>query len=138
MDYEQTKEMIQRHEGYRDRVYLDTEGIPTVGYGHAFIVGSKVPFDVCNKLFDYDFQSVVEDYDRLSLDLDSIRKAVLLDMLFNLGLPRLSKFVKFLQALREKDYDRAAEEMRDSKWFRQVGSRGRELVKMMEIGEDYI
>jgi len=67
--------------------------------------------------------------------LDIGRQAVVANMLFNLGWPRLSKFRKFLAALVLGDYARAAGEMQNSQWYRQVKSRGIELVRQMRTGE---
>ncbi|WP_372809443.1 glycoside hydrolase family protein [Litorivivens sp.] len=67
--------------------------------------------------------------------LDDVREAVAMDMCYNLGINRLLKFRKFISALRVKDFDRAAREMVDSKWYRQVGTRAKRLVKMMKTGE---
>lgn len=67
--------------------------------------------------------------------LDVARQAVVANMMFNLGWPRLSKFRKFLSALGGLDYERAAAEMKDSKWYRQVKRRGVELVRQMRTGE---
>ena len=139
MGYDDAIEMIKRHEGFRDEVYLDSEGIPTGGWGHAFIEGSEIPFDVSLKLFSHDFKNVLNDYKRLNLNLeDSIREAVILDMLFNLGLPRFLGFKKMLSALRGGDYEKAAEEMLDSKWARQVKSRAKELARLMKTGERWV
>ena len=56
---------------------------------------------------------------------------VLVNMVFNLGRPRLSKFKNMLAAVNANDYHLAAEEMIDSKWYRQVGRRSEELVEIM-------
>ena len=56
---------------------------------------------------------------------------VLVNMAFNLGRNRLSKFKNMLKAVNEGDYQKAADEMVDSKWYRQVGRRSEELVEMM-------
>ena len=60
-----------------------------------------------------------------------------MDMLFNLGLSRLSGFKRMFRALRKGDYDTASKEMLDSKWARQVGPRAKRLAKMMKTGEPY-
>lgn len=135
MTYDQVVEMIRRHEGYSEKVYLDTVGVPTVGYGHALIVGSHIPPEVGHSLLHQDIRIAWHDYDTLDLDIDSYRKGVVVNMLFNLGRPRLLKFKKFLAALREKDYDLASKEMLDSKWATQVKGRAVELAEMMEKGE---
>lgn len=67
--------------------------------------------------------------------LDVARQAVVANMMFNLGWPRLSRFRRFLAALAGLDFERAAAEMKDSKWYRQVKGRGAELVRQMRTGE---
>ena len=57
-------------------------------------------------------------------------------MSFNLGLTRLSKFKKLKTALLQRDYNSAAKEMMDSRWYGQVGRRSRELVKTMKSIKD--
>lgn len=135
MNLDETIDMIRRHEGFRDHVYLDTEGVPTGGYGHAFLVGSYLPGDVSDLLLRNDVQTSIDDYDSLGLDLNPVRKAVLIDMLFNLGRTRLLKFKRFFNALRYGDFERASFEMKDSKWARQVKGRAVELAEMMRTGK---
>jgi len=69
--------------------------------------------------------------------LDPVRQKVILDMRFNLGLKGLLKFRKMIAALKVKDYKEAARQMEDSLWYKQVGNRGKRLVKMMQTGFDY-
>jgi len=139
MTDEQIKEMIQLHEGYVPKVYLDTVSVPTAGYGHAFHLGSKIPHKVAELLFEQDFDGVKKDYEIITanhggLVLDPVRRAVIMDMLFNMGLLRVSQFKKMFRAIRKGDYATAADEMRDSKWHTQVGPRAIRLAKMMEEG----
>ena len=132
-------DMIKRHEGYRDRVYLDSLGIPTGGYGHAFLDGSPLPGVVCDILFEEDFKIAKKDYEilanRYSLNLNSTRSGVLIDMLFNMGITRVLGFKKMLSALATGEWDRAADEMENSKWARQVGKRSTYLAELMRKGE---
>ena len=130
-----TADLIRKHEGLSLKVYYDTEGIPTVGYGHALQIGSRIPISVAERLFWQDYKTALEDYDKLNLDLSEIRKGVLVNMLFNMGLPRLLGFKKMLAALREKDYRKATSEMINSKWYRQTKSRAIELKEIMRTGE---
>jgi len=126
--------MIKRHEGFRDYVYLDSEGIPTGGYGHAFLAGSSIPQDVADRLLEEDMQTAFEDYDRLTFDLDPVRRGVVINMLFNLGFTKFRGFFNMRQALRRGDYGSAADEMLDSQWARQVGRRAEELARIMRTG----
>lgn len=135
MNSDEIFDMIRRHEGYSDTVYLDTEGVPTGGYGHAFLVGSKISSYIANALLWLDAKTAFDDYDSLNLELDLVRRAVLIDMLFNLGRTKLLKFRKFLAALRAGDYELASVEMLDSKWAGQVKGRAIELAEMMKKGE---
>lgn len=135
MNDSEIQKMIERHEGRREKVYKDTVGVLTVGIGHALHEGSEVPREVVDILFEIDYNEAVEGYDFFVLDLDPVRRAVVIDMIFNMGAGGVSKFKKMLYALRHKDYDKAAAEMMNSKWYYQVGNRGIELVGMMRTGE---
>jgi len=138
MNDKEVMEQIKKHEGYRETVYYDSVGVPTVGYGHALLEGSRVPAVVADILFEQDFNDAVKDYtilaNRWGLELNPVRRGVMLDMLFNLGVSRLVKFQKFLTALQVKNYDKAADEMLDSKWATQVGKRAEKLSEMMRRG----
>jgi len=138
MNNQQIMEMIKEHEGFRDHVYVDTVGVLTGGYGHAFLEGSPIPPVVADLLFENDFKMVGEGYDYFvdqhGLELNNVRRAVIMDMLFNLGLPRLSRFVKMIKAMQASDWAEAAAQMLDSKWATQVGRRAIRLSEMMEKG----
>tara|TARA_R100001510_G_scaffold4048_1_gene3208 strand:+ start:7704 stop:8051 length:348 start_codon:yes stop_codon:yes gene_type:complete len=69
-------------------------------------------------------------------DLDEVRQRVVVDMVFNLGMPRFQQFKKMIQALDEGDYKEASIQMMDSRWASQVGQRSERLRDMMESGED--
>lgn len=138
MNDKEIMDEIKRHEGYSDTVYFDSIGVPTVGYGHALLQGSKIPAVVADLLFEQDFNIAKGDYELLAnrwgLDLDPVRRGILINMLFNMGMARVSKFKKMLTALQSKDYSRAADEMLDSRWATQVGKRADELANTMKYG----
>ena len=69
--------------------------------------------------------------------LDPVRRKVVLDMRYNLGPTRFRQFKRMIAALAAGDYEAAAAEMVDSKWYRQVKTRGVRLARMMRTGEDY-
>lgn len=139
MDNDAIRKMIKQHEGYRGRIYIDSVGVPTGGYGHAFLTGSPLSQPIWELIFEEDFQRTVNDYDYLveeyNLDLNPVRRGVLIDMLFNLGLSKLLRFKKFIRAMQLKDWERAADEMINSRWYNQVGTRAVKLVKMMREGK---
>lgn len=137
MNYDDFVDQIKRHEGYVDKVYLDTVGIPTGGWGHAFLPGSTIPIAVAEKLLWHDLKDVTEAYRSLGLPLDpddEVREYTIKNMLFNLGLTRFLGFRKMLAAIRRRDYEGAAAEMLNSKWARQVGHRAIELAEQMRTG----
>lgn len=126
-----SKTLIKRHEGLRLKPYKDTEGILTIGYGHNLEEG--IPKEVALMLFEHKMNQVYSEclmFDWYRL-LNHARQAVIENMLFNLGLTRFRGFKKMIKALEERDYDKAAIEMMDSKWSRQVGDRAVELAEMM-------
>lgn len=138
MREEAIKKMIQRHEGYVPRVYMDTVQVPTGGYGHAFLVGSPISHRIAEMFFEEDYSRCLKDYEKLRPligELDPIRRAVIMDMLFNLGLSRLKGFKKMLSALRSKNHLEASKQLLDSKYASQVGYRARKLADMMRTGE---
>jgi len=127
--------MIKRHEGYRETLYRDSLGFLSGGYGHCFHYGSALPQDIWEQIFEHDYGQAVADYKVLNLDLDPVRRAVIIDMLFNLGLNGVRQFKRMLKALRIGNYGGAANEMLDSQWMVQVGKRADELAMMMRTGK---
>ena len=144
MNLDQIAEMIKRDEGYSAIVYKDTEGVLTVGYGHALHVGSTVPLTVINDLFRADFRRVMEDFDRLCdihpgvKELFGGRKAVIFSMLFQLGYKGTLGFKNMLEAVDNKLYATAASEIRDSLMAKQTPHRADRYAQMMETGEEVV
>lgn len=130
--YADMKAQIKQHEGYRDSIYIDSVGVPTGGYGHAFINDSKLPQRIWEEIFEIDFMNCLDDYQSLQLDLDPAREGVIINMLFNLGRTKFLKFTKLIDALRKKDFSKAASEIRSSRWYNQVGVRGEDLASIMD------
>ena len=136
---ELAKKQLSKHEGIRYVAYYDTEGIPTIGIGHN-IQDKPLPKEVVDLLFNYDLADALRDAERWlgAKQFDSLntaRKLVVLDMAFNLGYNRLSGFQNFRAAMLRGNWARAAQEMENSKWYRQVKTRGVTLCRMMRTGE---
>jgi lysozyme len=68
-------------------------------------------------------------------ELDGVRQLILMDMAFNMGVPRLCKFKKMWNAIHEGNFEAASYEMLDSRWARQVGRRANKLSDAMKTGE---
>lgn len=131
MTEDEIKDMIKAHEGFRAYVYYDSRGFPTGGYGHCFLNRSPISHDVADLLFKEDYAEAVKGYNKLELNLDPIRRGILIDMIFNLGLSGLRGFTKMLKALRAGDYNKASMEMLDSEWAKQTKYRAKKLAEMM-------
>ena len=127
------QEQLKRHEGVELMPYVDTVGKTTIGVGRN-ITDNGLRMVEVDFLLMNDVKDCMEEaksfhwYDGLS----TARKAVIINMLFNMGLPRFNKFVKFQAALAEELYDKASTEMLDSKWAKQVGKRAVELAIQMQ------
>ena len=123
---------LKLHEGKRNLPYEDTEGYLTIGYGHNLDV--PLSDKAIEQILLDDIETAESELDRLLpwwRELDEPRQNVLVDMMFNLGAPRFMTFQKLLKALLERDYEKAADEMLDSKWYTQVGTRAEVLADMM-------
>jgi len=133
---EQLIDQLINHEGMELEVYEDSLGIPTIGIGRNLvdrgITEDEARF-LCNNDIDIVERELVAEFPIVA-ELDSIRQRVLIDMAFNVGVPRLTGFRKMWAAIHCGDYAEAAVEMMDSKWARQVGRRAERLSLMMETG----
>ncbi|MCY4044388.1 MAG: glycoside hydrolase family protein [Cellvibrionales bacterium] len=128
---------LRVHEGRRLQVYHCTGGKLTIGYGRN-IEDNGISEKEADLLLYNDVINCVQEANR-SFDfysrLNDPRKAVIINMLFNLGLSRLRGFKKFLAAVAAGDYKTAAAEMLDSRWAKQVKGRAIQLANQMEKGE---
>lgn len=137
------KEDLVKHEGYVTEIYLDSENLPTFGIGHlvteddmeyTWPVGTPVTDERILKVFHDDCNNAYTDACAIFLNFSSLPdncQRVLVNMAFNLGRNRLSKFKNMITAVNEGNFSKAADEMIDSKWYRQVKRRGEELVEIM-------
>ena len=138
MDIDRLITQLKIHEGVRSKVYLDTEGIETIGVGRNLVdrglSDDEIELMLANDIRD--FQEEVESAFPWWSDMDDVRQRVVVDMAFNMGLGSLSKFVNTLAHIENGRYEEASVEMLDSKWARQVGDRANVLSDMMKTGED--
>ena len=149
MDVQRVIEQLTRHEGLRLTVYDDAtgkpvakgdtlQGNPTIGVGRLLTEGRGLTTIEVEMLLENDIEVVVDDLNRNIPwwnELNDARKAVLVNLCFNMGWPRLSLFENMLGALEVNDYETAADEMIDSRWFTQVGLRGLELSEQLRTGQ---
>ena len=134
---------LRRHEGLRLDPYKCSEGYLTIGYGRNIetngISEAEAEFMLLNDLLACESELKNEGWYN---QLDEVRRAVVLNMAFNLGKPKLMQFKKFIGALSDDDYETASKEMvtgsdgvSPSKWASQVGSRAYELADQMRTGQ---
>lgn len=125
--------MLKIHEGYEQYPYECSMGVVTIGYGRN-LESRGLSEDEAAYLLKCDVKlaegELLDQYDYYWM-LSGERKAVLIDMMVNLGATRLRTFMRMHQALHAKDYNLAALEMLDSKWARQVGDRSKTLAHIM-------
>lgn len=123
-------------EGLRLKPYRCTAGKLTIGYGRN-LEDVGISEQEAEYLLDQDMQRVQQEALAFPFfeALNDYRKAVILDMLFNLGLSRFKRFKQTLLALERHDYQEAANQMLDSKWAIQVGIRADRLAEIMRTGE---
>ena len=143
MDIRQLRKELEVDEGVKYEIYKDHLGYPTFGIGHLVIdsdpeygqeVGTPVSEDRVIEAFDNDVQVVLADCQRLYNDFNVLPEEVQLiiaNMMFNMGRPRLSKFKGMKAGVDAQDWNKAADEMVDSAWYRQVPKRAGRLVKRM-------
>ena len=130
-------EDLMRHEGYRTHLYEDTEGILTIGVGYN-IEEKGLPDYIIKLLLNDSIEEAKSELGRVFepwKGLSRVRQDVLVNMMFNLGAPRFLKFKKFIKAIKNNDFDTAADEMLASRWATQLGNRAIELSERMRSDE---
>ena len=143
MDIEQLRIELEDDEGIKYEIYNDHLGYPTFGVGHlvresdpehGMPVGTPVDEARVAEAFEQDVETVLEDCCRLYSDFDELPEEVqriVANMMFNLGYPRLSAFRGMKAGVDARDWDKAADEMIDSRWYNQVPNRAERLVNRM-------
>ena len=131
--YRDLTERVKKHEGFMERPYFDSIGVGTIGYGFTYLKKEE-----CDKILDNRLKEatgLVEGYlSNEGISLDDFRIGILVEMTFQLGFKGVLCFKKMWRAIREMDYETAAKEMKDSRWFKQTPVRAGELALKMERG----
>ena len=159
-DEQEFVKQIAMHEGLRLEVYQDHLGIDTIGIGRNLedrgITDEEL--EIMDMDMDMVYENGITEADAYMLckndinivvcellgsfpvveDLSAARQRVVVDMGFNMGIPRLSKFKNMWAAIEQEDYTWASEEMMDSRWADQVGRRANRLSHTMKTGEWHV
>ena len=145
MDKKRVFEQLKIDEGVKYEVYADHLGYLTFGVGHLILIedpeygkpiGYKVGEGRVHDAFMHDLKTSVDEckklYKNCWFGFPNEVQEILVNMMFNMGRTRLSKFKKMNKALEFHDWQEAAKEGRDSNWYRQVTNRAERLMSRME------
>jgi len=124
---------IKSHEGFRSKPYFDSEGLLTIGYGRN-LQSVGISKETAQIMLEKDIATCVKQLTKnypWYLKRKHSAQIVLIDMCFNMGLPRLSKFEKMLGALLAKNYELAAVECLDSPYGRKYPRRANRNANLL-------
>ena len=132
---------IANDEGVVYELYRCSLGHLTGGIGHLITewdeeyygmpIGTKVPHEQVDAWFAVDINRTLQDCKEIFPDFNDLpeeAQLVIANMCFQLGRPRLSNFRKFIAAVNERDWIKAADEMEDSRWYKQTTARAERLI----------
>ena len=136
---------VKKHEGYRNKVYLDTLGKRTVGVGH--LCGEDFWEDdkeyeekFLMDILEADLQNAIKGAKDLMsengcMDMDEVAEEIIIEMIFQLGKTGVSKFRNMWKHLSALEYSDAASEMLDSRWAKQTPTRAQAMsAEMASLG----
>ena len=146
MNREAVFNQLKIDEGVEYEIYEDHLGLPTFGVGHLILesdeehgkpVGTPVDEERVRECFERDLDTSIGEcrtlYGEETFgDLPDEVQQILVNMMFNMGRPRLSGFKKFNAAIEAGDWTEAAKEGRDSRWYNQVTNRAERLMERLE------
>ena len=145
MNIDQLRDTLKIDEGVKYEIYNDHLGYPTFGIGHLVVesdeehgkpVGTPVTEDRVNSVFEKDVAIMIDEAKKIFPNLDELpeeAQQVIVNMTFNMGRPRLSQFKKFIAGVNAGDWNKAAVEMMDSRWAKQVGARAERLRDRIKV-----
>jgi len=136
---------IADDEGVKYEIYKCSEGYPTGGIGHLITewdeeyyeqpMGTKIPHEQVDDWFAKDIETTIKDCKLLFSQFDNLPEDiqhVLANMCFQLGRPRLSKFKNMIAAVEDLDWAKMADEMENSRWFKQTTNRAQRLITRVD------
>ena len=135
------QEIIDHEGGILLKPYKCTANQWTIGAGHLIKEREMnefrdgITYETGLKLFLIDYTIAKRDMQTFLKpcgDMPDIVQEVCLEMAFQIGLPKLNKFVKFKQALADENWSEAIEQMKDSRWYNQTPNRARSLMDKMK------
>ena len=143
MNIEQLRKELELDEGCKHETYMCTQNKVTGGIGHMITewddekyaeVGVEISDEQVKAWFNKDIETVLSDCELLYDDFDHLpeeAQLIIANMMFNLGYPRLKKFVKMKAAIDQRAWNEAANQVIDSNYYRQLPNRAGRLVKRL-------
>lgn len=133
--YQAALRLIQSGEGKKDRVYKDSKEIWSIGYGRNVQTRDLYPGEA-EYLLHNDMERNISHLSTCKCwnGLNDNRKAVLIDMAM-MGIDTLFDFTEMFKALDAQDWDKAAEELKSSAYYKEVGQRGVRNYNIMKTGK---
>ena len=135
-DMDKMIEQLVDHEGLELHPYEDSLGIITIGVGRNLEergISEDEAFYLLANDIDIIWDELIKQHPIVE-DLDDQRQMILLDMAFNMGVPRLGKFKKMWAAIEDGDMIEASKQALDSRWADQVGRRAERLAERLTSG----
>lgn len=129
--------MLMKDEGCRLKVYTDTLGHPSIGYGRALDTNG-ISIDEADYLLANDIARVTQEVSGALPwfgTLDGSRQAVLLSMAFQMGIEGLLAFRQTLAYIQTQRWQEASDAMLNSKWASQTPERAQRLANIILTGD---
>ena len=113
-------EKIKENEGFSNKVYEDTLGYSTVGYG--FLLAALTA-DELEKLT----AAVFATFDWLKEKPQNVQEVVI-EMAYQLGVSKVKKFVTTMHHIRMGEYEAAYQSGMNSLWAKQTPNRAKKVL----------
>ena len=130
MNLDRVIESLKQEEGFEGMPYEDSLGIPTIGYGIKLPLSEEEAEILLKHRLDKKILEISEK-EPFFLDLPETAQEVIANMAYQLGVGGVLQFKKMWEALKNRDYQKAADEMLDSKWAKQTPNRAKRLAEIM-------
>jgi lysozyme len=132
------KTHLIRDEGWRRKIYKDSEGVLSIGCGRNIADRGLSDLEI-EMLLNNDIDQAEKDAQAIFGDAflfwAEARQVAIMNMLFNLGMTRFKGFVRMIGAINEGDWEKASEFALDSLWAKQVKGRATRIARLLKDGE---
>lgn len=135
MDLQALRALLIRHEGLKNKAYVDMAGKVTIGIGFNLtdvgLLDGEIDFIYNNRI-----QAILDEVKAFPwfTYMTPNRQLAIMDMIYNMGLGKIQGFKLMIQAIINANYDEASAQMLSSHWADQVGQRAIDLAQMMRVG----